>query len=869
MSNLDLDRNIFELSADTSIGDVLEAGFDSTIQFRTNAQLKRGIDLEIGASAMAELNVAFTKFLAAGIEGRAEAMAQLKAQIQAPLDLFSEAGLAVRLQAVAQLALSARFAVGISIGDFLQLAYQDSRITGIYIRLLEVFLEELEIQAGVRGRVAYSAMAYFNMVIAGRLVEDSINKLKPGFTIAMNCGVGLKGGGGWGFFANLGLKNPRRYFKRTVDVTVDELVARIQDEIDNDAYIELIPFIRTPAKIALRGGFELGYALAENVPNLANSGPELAQQCVQLILEELQRTILENISTLGISLIRTTLHEIGADQNAWDNSQEEREAFAAQLRDMPEDPFNMSLEAISYWSGVVNSALGVIITLSSTSVPDHLMEAISLMWASAQLVFATTERVADASVRSSFFGTFSAEQRVEAFQGQIVNQMPAPNLVKAFINAKLNRDSDEELSQKELVLYLSDTAMQRLIDEMPEARQVLEIVAGPNTEPDALAAAANMVLNNAGAFVTTGTNNTVDPEASLRALSEGLKAYINTRIRLELVPIIYDAVGDQSELRIYLDDVILPTMSFTLDTAFDSILDWSSSNTVSRDALREACSSIVMQLSSRSLVVTTDILMTHAATQVSDELSTIAQTVDDPGNLADQIAEALELDKQLVREVLHESLEICAEVLLPMPDETRAKIRTLLYTIMDNVPTEPDADWVARLQQDTFIPNERASIALLELSEELGVVLAGYLKDFFIRVLTRVAQLVLQELEELVEALVQQTEVWIEELELILQAVVNRLMALPGEILRVANRINFLLSRTLQDVRSILGQFPNNPEDLHKSLTSALFTSALPLLREDDNFFGLIALARELAESSLSTTVNAGSWPLLVKRNVG
>lgn len=855
MSGLDLSQNILSLQAGANAGDVAQIGAEASVDFRGTAQLKRGIMLEAGVAAWAEAQAGFSKFLAADAEVRGEASARLRGQIQAPLDLFSESGVAIRLQAVAELALSAQLGIGLAIGDFIALAQEDPRIDGIYLTLLEIFLEELQIQAGVRGRVAYSAMAYLNLVVAGRLIEDDVNNLPPGFTIAMNCGAGLKGGGGWGLFANLGLENPRRLIRRSVDAVVDEVLAQVRDEMPDEASRRMVGLLRAPAKMALRGGFEVGLSLAENGPTFADSGPELARRCVSVILEEAQRFLLEQIAMLGVRLIEQGLESIGAGAAAWDASAAERKFLVDQLSDQPDDPFEPNAESLEYWSGVVNGAVGVGLSLGGGLIPDELVEAIALLWASAQLAFVTTQRVSDASARASFFGALSAEARIEAFQGQLVDQAPAPEVVRTKINTTLGRNPNAELRQDQLVEFLTATALDRLVAEFPDTAPFLEIVAGPDASPAALSAAASTILTNAGAFTPNPDTGAIDPETTLRALTGGLQAYIEVRVHNELAPLIHDAIDHQPDLGIYVDEVLLSTLDFTVETVFDRVLDWSFGNVGYREALKDACSSIVMKLLGRSLVVTTDVLVAYASEHVSEELLKLADDVDDPGGFGDQLAAATETDEELVGEVLRETLLICAEVFGPMPDEKRAKIRNLLYSVLDTVPASPDADWLDQLQTDLFIPDGEARTALLELGGEMSGMLSGYLQDFFTRVLTRLAEIALEEGAEMIEALVASVEAWVDELEAVLTALLIRLSQLPGEILAALNALNAQFDSALSEVQTLLGTMSSTPDALPEGLAGALHSPAWTALIDADGYVALPGWVQEMAADALDSAV--------------
>ena len=124
-----------------------------------------------------------------------------------PLDLFDEAGIAVRLQAVAEAAAGVQLGIGLAIEDFLALAGNDPRLRGAPLELLKIFLDELTVQGGVMAKAAAAAMAYANLVATGSFIKRG-SRL-PGFTIAAEAGVGLKAGAGFRVFARFGVDDPR------------------------------------------------------------------------------------------------------------------------------------------------------------------------------------------------------------------------------------------------------------------------------------------------------------------------------------------------------------------------------------------------------------------------------------------------------------------------------------------------------------------------------------------------------------------------------------------------------------------------------------------------------------------------------------
>ena len=102
---------------------------------------------------------------------QAHAAARVRAQVQMPLDLFDEAGIAVRLQAIAEAAAGVQLGIGLNIGDFLALAADDPRMRGAPMELLKIFLDEFTFQGGVMAKAAAAAMAYANLVATGSFIK--------------------------------------------------------------------------------------------------------------------------------------------------------------------------------------------------------------------------------------------------------------------------------------------------------------------------------------------------------------------------------------------------------------------------------------------------------------------------------------------------------------------------------------------------------------------------------------------------------------------------------------------------------------------------------------------------------------------------
>ncbi|MEJ2158601.1 MAG: hypothetical protein P8X96_25020 [Desulfobacteraceae bacterium] len=707
------------------------------------------------------------------------------------------------MAAIARASISARLGIGLSIGDFIALAEQDPRIEGIWLRLFTIFMEELAIGAGIRASAAFSAMAFARLSITGRLVEDPAMQAPPGFTIAGEWGVGLKGGTSWQLFAHLGFKDTRRLIRRMVDAVVDEAVYQIGEQYHDQSSRNLLGELRAPAKIALRSAFELGLSIAESSPTFADSGPELAKRCVQVALEELQRFILEKLTELAVELFKQGLVAIGLDAGAWDRSEPQRRAFAQKLRDFPDEPFEPNVQNALYWGELIESGLSVSFELGDEVISDDCIEPLAVVWAATQLLFSSVRQLTDGSVRASVLGAISISAATPSFQGPLAVDSPPPTKIRDFIAHAVSAPAGIPLNQDHLVDFLlRDQLLDALVRQNPDLKPALEIVAGPDS--GALVAAAQTIMRNIGSFAPDPNSGLPDAEASLRALSLGLRRYLDVRVQNELAPLVRDQLGDQAVLKLYFDEVLVESFDFVTGTVFDRVLTWSFGNIGYRDAIREACSSILMKFLGRSAVVSADILMYHAMQHVSAELIELAQTVDEPDGLGTRLAYEIDQDPEFVSELIEETLLIAADVFRPLDDAKRNRIRHVLYNLLDPMPPGSGTGWVDQLQQDAFIPDEQTRSDLNGLAEELAWSLADIMVEFFTRVLLRIGEKVADEIREQVNEYIEEVADWLKGLQDLIQQLFDRLMELPGEILALAKSAVDHFSAAYEDLEALL-----------------------------------------------------------------
>src|SRR5690242_14195936 len=188
------------------------------------AVLRRGIDLSAGIHFEGKLSGDLGKVVVGSLDAKAEAGAGVALTVALPLDLFDEAGLVARFRAQAAAAASVRASLDLEFEVFRGLIREhfDPPVED----LLEIFLDEVRIGAGIWGRAAFSAEIYAQAALAGSLLETPEHE--AGFTFTAEYGVGWGGGAGFEFAANFGFEDPQRMMGRLADATSAAMLAEAE-----------------------------------------------------------------------------------------------------------------------------------------------------------------------------------------------------------------------------------------------------------------------------------------------------------------------------------------------------------------------------------------------------------------------------------------------------------------------------------------------------------------------------------------------------------------------------------------------------------------------------------------------------------------
>jgi hypothetical protein len=839
MTTVDGSRALLSAGANFSAGDWASFGAEAGLDLLAVAQLNRGIDLGLGVEALANLEGPIRKYLAADLNGQAHAAARVRAQVQIPLDLFDESGFAVRLQAIAEAAAGVQLAIGLSVGDFLALAAQDERIKGAPLQLLNVFLDEFSFQGGVMAKAAASAMAYANVVATGSLIKKG--QRKPGFTVAAEAGVGLKAGAGFRVFARFGVDDPRRLIRRSVDVAVNETLKAIASNLPIES-LGLLDECAVVLRIGFRCAFEIGEALATQ----PGSASILALRAVQVAMEELQRHVFESAIRFASHQLRSALASLDFDNAAWNTAQPQRQALAARLQALPEEPFDSNNANRAYWSGVVADALNLAGALQTQGGAALIVEPLAITWCSVQLLMKSVERISVAQARASVIGAPAVGSTV-AFSGDLP---AAPAALRAHINSILERGGNSVVTQQVAVSYLLKVLSHRIELVIPGSAGLLTTLTGKGKLDDAL----SVVLSNIGAFVPTA-DGTLSADTSLAVVQQGLRTYIDGRLQEELAPLIEQATAGQPELRTYMNEVLLATLRTMVGTVLGELRAVQAGGTLER-ALREMCSALLMRLFGRSLVVVTDVLLTHSLAGLQGQFQSWARHANDAGGAVPVLTGLTGLQRDFVNDLVVETLEVCSQTFAPLPPQRRARVRDLLYQMIDTMPPDAGAGALESLKAAGMVGNAEAA---LELAQLLGEEIASNFLRFIQALLAHAAQALLVLLTEIIKDIQRAVEAWVDGLKALAQDLVDELVRLRDEIARLEAQIDDAVDGVFAQLSTLLGGFAGHSGSrsaVRTRIKEAFKTRALDALSDVPGYGHLPADVRRGIRSTVRSIVD-------------
>jgi hypothetical protein len=383
-----------------------------------------------------------------------------------------------------------------------------------------------------------------------------------------------------------------------------------------------------------------------------------------VILEESQRYLLERLVGGAVDEIRNQIETRIAALNpsARTSAMPAVQAFGRQLLAVPAEPFD--LRNANYWIATVAAARAAIDAVAPGS--PATLKPVALLWSALELLATAMKRLAQPEARASFtLAELRTGQAAAAFSGTV--SADPPSTLRPTLEQLPVLSTRDPILQQDLVTLLAREGLPFAQRSFPEVNDFIAIFQGPLG--GTLASVAEKLLGSFGGIVS-GAGGSHDENATLAAFLAGLRDFLDGSIETDLAPVLRSQIAGRPELVTELDEVLLPALHLTVDTALPQLLQWSSGN-VNQATLKEISSSVLMTLAGRTLVVTADVLTATAEERMSELLISAADGLH-ASHLADKLESALRgagivTDLDDVEELVEEALRVGAEVFAPLP----------------------------------------------------------------------------------------------------------------------------------------------------------------------------------------------------------
>jgi hypothetical protein len=820
----------------------------TSLTFTGEAQFRRGFEIAIGLNALASADAGLSKFVDAAVRGNAFAEATASLRGQMPLNLFDEFGLAIGAQAVAQAAAGIEAGLALSAGDFIALLGQNRDSMGLPLDLVALLLDEATLGGKFEIHVAAAAMAYASIQITGKVVKEA------GFRVTADAGLGAAAGVGFGGSLDLGIRDFRKFYGRAVDLAVNSIVDQLSRLLPDDLK-PLLPRIRALAPVAataLRVAYEIGDYLAKDLPKTPHQDAlDLSNHCVGVVLEEAQRFLFGQFLEAGLrSLQRLVARDVPhLAQGAWNRLMPQRRALADVLYRMPAEPFQPTDQNAAYWSELIAKATDLVAQLPTTTGAE-VIRGMAIVFSAAELLTeAIRSRINVAQSYAFAIGAGTAVSPPQRFDHPLERQ-PGDRL-RAHINTTIGHNPSQRLDYVDLVAYLAkDAVIATLRDAVPEVDAFLDVFQDPKIASN-LTDVLRALVQNREAFVSNASGKR-DPQETLRVLLGVLDAFITIKIQQELVPALDRQISD-SNLRLYFDEVLIGTLLYVKNVAFQTVLDWEK-HPVDRSAFTEALAAVMTMLLGRSLVLVGDGFMAALQADMKRACDHAASKIDGPRDpfSAMGIPASPELKALLV-----DTLRVGGEVFGPLPDDTRRNLRFVLYDVMETLPpgAAEQAGFTANLADQFFIPNQAS---LQELADQLLAISRDRFALFVERVLEAGGNFILQATEAFIQDVIRTVLQWAKDLENAIKTLFDAIGDLDRAIQGLIAQAQQAFDNAVQKLQTLLAQFTNPTlrQRLRQGIADQVYRDAKAVLAGIPLYGSLPSDARRAVRNALRDVVH-------------
>jgi hypothetical protein len=839
---------LFNLSATTPSDGMAHGSAAAHGEVYASAVTRRGIDLRLGFDFSANASGALGNELSAKVAAGVNARAGVALQAAIPLDLFKEAGIVARFQAQAAAAAFVSASVGLELDVFRQ------RVSGLVAapldQLLEIFLDEIEVSAGIWGRAAFAAEILGEAALVGSLLATATRP--AGFSFSLQYAAGLGYGAGKEFVANIGFRDPRRLLDRLADRMTTivlheaELALAQQPEAVRRAAATPLALSRVliplGTRTALRVGFELASSASAERRDAASRAvlDAFAQQAQSLLFQAIADLAFARVADLvsPATVLGSIIHDSQRTAQARAELLTLRQRLVALQQLQP-------IDASAWISGIVSLLEPISNLLNLAVVPDaaakDVRHALAMLWSAGVLL----ERVLawyDSPARAA--GAVFDNTPVA---------VPSAGGIPALIAEATGRASGEGLRLVDIAAFLvrADLAIGEFRAAVPQLAEALDWIQEIAGSP------GGQVFREILIELIEADSDGVE------ALLTRLGSRAGTILESEILPRVLNPIKardpDNAALQQLIDELITPLLVALPGVVLPRLPAVGTESGALR--LREALSAILLQSLAEFTISTVDVLLAHALDEGEKAMRDLASKIELLGKswgglgVIMMAAAAAPLPIKITPQEVRVLLELAADISKLVNEQEREPILAALRALL-RLGFDSDSGREAALQtlttSDEAPAREELEQALTRVRDGswavIGRVAPKALELLAIHYLGGalvIAEAIAEGAKEVVKAVENGVALIAAEVAELLnrvQELAGRALLFAGEfaghIRSIAERVQSFNTSVVNSVRAaglalvgpLLGELPDWAQDALRALYNALFDAAESLL---------------------------------------
>ncbi|MEC0269074.1 hypothetical protein [Paenibacillus anseongense] len=522
-----------------------------------------------------------------------ELQASLQVQLQTPLNLFDEIGLATRLHAIAKAAIAVGIEIDLTVGQIVNRVTQRSEVKGLPEKIFRIIMEEIELEGVVYGQLAVAIMAYADLVA----VFDLFDTEK--FEFVFDAGYGFIVGGGYRCYVRANLHSPKRMFQRVLDPFIFETLREVKKlGLTNDQTLQL--------EFLFRVVFRFSYDLGKNFQQFSNSSDADTDNqniIINIFIEEGQWWFLRRISQFGGNSIRNQLNRIRLIS-------EDVKPLLQLIETLPTEGTEL-WAYIQKWVQIIDK----ITPLIPVNEKSNWVQNISIMWASLSLLFPMSQR-------------FVTGNNLYIDDPNDPVNTPIPGQVRSWINIQLQRSESNELTILDLRTYLVDTPLSLLLDREPLVQNFLNIFH-----------TLFSTFNNIAMGLLHYKQGSISPSVSdIQSIQSGLLSIVQTQLTNNLRNRIKHQLPLQSEVLILIENSLFPLIDMVSKEVLSSVINGSYHVEDRRMILLEGISSAILPLLGRPMILLSEAILTDVQELIPRKLNELADQLEKIPELASKFS---------------------------------------------------------------------------------------------------------------------------------------------------------------------------------------------------------------------------------------